>query len=230
MIAPVNLESYIRYKLQKSEQHNDLRIVQEIERMFNCDGLRLLFSSIENYMDRVIEALEEHGYTTIFDGRLALKTRLIIHLRNLPLELSVPWDPYWNLPYIPAATLRDALKAAAQQISTNCRVDFGTLETPSTIAVLDAYPVQCPCCQSLVTVDYVEEEGMCELSGIKQLPILTVSSNTAFRIVLLVRKENLSCPEDKFLDALYLLIKIALKRGVGALTSLGYGAFNINAI
>jgi CRISPR-associated protein Cmr6 len=202
---------------------------KEIKKMFDCDGLRPLFSNIDSHIDRLIKTLEEQY--AIFDARLALKTRLVI--RSPPLELGVSWDPHWNLPYIPATMLRDALLAVARQTFTKCLgiKDFGTLEEPSSVVVLDAYPIQCPYGRSLLTVDYIEEEkGVSELDEPKRLPMLTVSSNTAFRIVVVVKKGALNCTEDELFEELYLLIRIALKRGIGALTTLGYGTFDINSI
>ncbi len=201
---------------------------QEIEKMFNCDDLRPLFNNVDSYVDRLIKALEEQ-YVPIFDAWLALKTRLII--RSPPLELGVPWDPQWNLPYIPAAMIRDALQSAAGIFTKCIRVnDFGTLEKPSSIVVLDAYPIQCPYGCSLVTVDYIEKEGVSELDELERLPVLAVSSNTAFRIVLLVKKGVFDCTEDKLFDEVYRLVKITLGRGIGMLTSLGYGTFDVGSM
>ncbi len=221
MNTPVNLER-VRY---------DEKVKQEIKRMFDCDGLRPLFSNVDGYVDRLIKALEEHKqYTVIFDARLALKTRLII--RSPPFEPGASWDPRWNLPYIPAVMLRDALQSATMQIAAKCLgvKDFGTPEEPSSIVVLDAYPIQCPRGRSLVAIDYIEEEGVSELNEPERLPVLAVSSGTAFRVVLFAKKGAFDCTEDKLFSELYLLTMIALKRGIGTLTSLGYGVFDIRSI
>jgi len=212
MTAPANLEIDKR----------------EIEKTFNCDDLKPLFSNVDSHIDRLIKILEEK-YAVIFDARLALKTRLVV--RSPPLELGVPWDPQWNLPYIPATVLRDALQFATKQIITKCFGIIGTLEEQSSVAVLDAYPIHCPYGSSLLTADYVEvERGVSELDEPEKLSILTVSSGTAFRIVVLVAKRALSCTEEELFKELYRLVKIALKRGIGALTSLGYGTFDVNSI
>jgi CRISPR-associated protein Cmr6 len=198
---------------------------------FNCDDLRPLFDNVNSYVDRLIKALEEQ-YVTIFDARLALKTRLVTRLSNSPLELGVTWDPRWNLPYIPAVMLRDALQFATMQIITRCLgvKDFGTPEELSSVVVLDAYPIHCPRSRSLLTIDYVEVDGISELDEPKRTPVLAVSSGVAFRIVLLAKKGALDCTEDKLFDEVCRLIKIALRRGIGALTSLGYGAFDVGSI
>jgi CRISPR-associated protein Cmr6 len=212
------------------ERHVDEEMGREVEKMLSCDDLRPLFSNVDGHIDRLIKALEER-YVAIFDARLALKTRLVI--RNPPLEHGVLWDPRWNLPYVPATMLRDALLSVARQTFTKCLgiKDFGTPEEPSSAVVLDAYPIQCPRGRSLLAVDYVEEErGISELDEPKRLPILTVSSGAVFRIVVVVKKGALSCTEEELFKELYRLIRIALKRGVGALTALGYGAFDVSSI
>ncbi len=203
---------------------------REIEEMFNCDNLRPLFRDIDSRIDSLLKTLGEHRqYTAIFDARLALKTRLII--RSPPLEHGASWDPQWNLPYIPATMIKDVLQSAAGIFTKCINVnDFGTLDKPSSIVILDAYPIQCPYGRSLVTVDYIEEEGVSELDEPKRLPVLTVTSGTAFRIVLLIKEGALNCTEDSLFNELYLLVRIALRRGIGALTSLGYGVFDIRSI
>jgi CRISPR/Cas system CMR subunit Cmr6 (Cas7 group RAMP superfamily) len=200
---------------------------REIEKTFNCDGLKPLLSNVDSHIDRLIKILEER-YAVIFDARLALKTRLVV--RSPPLELGVPWDQQWNLPYIPATVLRDALQFATKQIITKCFGTIGTLEEQSSVAVLDAYPIQCPYGSSLLTADYVEADGVSELDEPEKLPIITVSSGTVFRIVVLRAKRALSCTEEELFKELYRLVKIALKRGIGALTTLGYGTFDVNSI
>jgi CRISPR-associated protein Cmr6 len=242
----VNVVSYLRYKLLKlvyerrgEVTKDDLNrlgreVMLKIEEAFRCEALTPLFRAVDSHMDRVVRALEALGYAAIYDRRLGLMTRLAIHLRSpytSPLELGISWDPYWNLPYIPATSLKGAIRSTAELTHTNCLKDLGTLEEASSIVVLDAYPILCPHGRSLVTVDiinphYREVEG--KVSEVESSPtplaMLTVTSGTAFRIAILATKRKRpACTEE----ALSRLVSEALRRGIGAKTSLGYGMFSV---
>jgi len=240
----VNVVSYLRHKLLKlaydqrgGVTKDDLNrlsreVMLEIERAYRCEALMPLFRAVDSHMDRVVKALEALGYAAIYDRRLGLMTRLAIHLRSpytSPLELGISWDPYWNLPYIPATSLKGAIRSTAELTRTNCLKDLGTLEEASSVVVLDAYPILCPRDRSMITVDiinphYREVEG--EVSEIESSPtplaMLTVANGTAFRIAILATKrKRLACAEE----TLSRLVSEALRRGIGAKTSLGYGIF-----
>jgi CRISPR-associated protein Cmr6 len=239
----VNVVSYLRLKLlefayeRRGEATKDdlnrlsREVMLEIERAFSCEALTPLFRAVDGHVERAVKALEELGYAAIYDKKLGLMTRLAIHLRSpytSPLELGTSWDPYWNLPYIPATSLKGAIRSAAELTRTACLRDLGTLGEASSVVVLDAYPILCPRGRSLVTVDiinphYREVEG--EVSEVESSPtplaMLTVTSGTAFRIAILATRRRPACTEE----ALSRLVSEALRRGIGAKTSLGYGVF-----
>jgi CRISPR/Cas system CMR subunit Cmr6 (Cas7 group RAMP superfamily) len=240
MISPeVNMTSYLRYKLfnayeQRGEAAKDnlsrlSRELMEIERAFRCEALVPLFRAIETHVDRVVKALEENGYTVAYDGRLGLMTRLAMHSPyTSPLELIIPWHHFWNVPYIPASMLKQSIELAIKSFINRCSIrDFGTLEEEEApIAILDAYPVQCPHDRNLFTVDYVLLDNF---GGWDEVPILTISRGTAFRIVLM-RKDKADlenrCTEDELLR----ILRIALHKGIGALRELGYGIFDVDVL
>jgi CRISPR-associated protein Cmr6 len=240
----INVVSYLRYKLLKLAYDQRGEVTKddlnrlgregmlEIERAFRCEALMPLFRAIDSHMDRVVKALDALGYAAIYDRRLGLMTRLAIHLRSpytSPLELGISWDPYWNLPYIPATSLKGAIRSSASR--TNCLKDLGTLEEASSVVVLDAYPILCPHGRSLVTVDIINphyREVEREVSEVESSPtplaMLTVASGSAFRIAILATKRKRpACAEEE----LSRLVSEALRRGIGAKTSLGYGMFNV---
>ena len=239
----VNVVSYLRLKLlefayeRRGEATKDdlnrlsREVMLEIERAFSCEALTPLFRAVDSHVERAVKALEELGYAAIYNRNLGLMTRLAIHLRSpytSPLELGTSWDPYWNLPYIPATSLKGAIRSTAELTRTACLRDLGTLGEASSVVVLDAYPILCPRGRSLVTVDiinphYREVEG--EVSEVESSPtplaMLTVTSGTAFRIAILATRRRPACTEE----ALSRLVSEALRRGIGAKTSLGYGVF-----
>jgi CRISPR-associated protein Cmr6 len=239
----INVVSYLRRKLLKLAYErrgevtkDDLNrlsreVMLEIERAFSCEALTPLFQAVDGHVERAVKALEELGYAAIYNRNLGLMTRLAIHLRNpytSPLELGTSWDPYWNLPYIPATSLKGAIRSTAELARTACLKDLGTLEEASSVVVLDAYPILCPRGRSLVTVDiinphYREVEGKASEveSSPTPLAMLTVTSGTAFRIAILATRRRPACTEE----ALSRLVSEALRRGIGAKTSLGYGVF-----
>jgi len=244
----VNVVSYLRLKLLRLASElrggvtkDDLNrlsreVMLEMERAFSCEALTPLFRAVDNHVERVVKALEELGYTAIYNRNLGLTSRLAIHLRSpytSPLELGTSWDPYWNLPYIPATSLKGAIRSTAELTGSSCLKDLGTLGEASSVVVLDAYPVLCPRGRSLITVDivnphYREAEG--KVSEVESSPaplaMLTVTSGTAFRIVVLAARRRPACGEE----ALSRIVSEALRRGIGAKTSLGYGIFKVSTI
>ncbi|MCC6003554.1 MAG: type III-B CRISPR module RAMP protein Cmr6 [Thermofilum sp.] len=226
-------------------------IAKEITTLYSRGNVASLLSAAKKHVDEAAGALAELGYQTVVDGVYLTLTPLAIGLRNPytePLEISISWDPYMNLPFIPGSSLKGAVASLAYlrrsewykllvgkpQEST---VQPGSIaqqgeQYASPIVFLDAYPVEV-LGGNLLSVDlinphYREVEGRISEPESSPTPLRfpVVSRGVAFRIVVCAtRRWLLSYKGKPSLEELKGLIGQALSRGIGAKTSLGYGRF-----
>jgi len=213
-------------------------IAQRIAEAYSPERAAKLLDSAKKLVDEAARALEELGYERIVDANFVTLTPLAIGLRNPytePLEISISWDPYMNLPFIPGSSLKGAVASLAWAGNSEwyklLRGEEGEEErSASPVAFLDAYPVEV-LGRSLLSVDIINphyrevEGGISEPeSSPTPLPFLVVSKGVAFRIVVCaVRHRLLSRKRRPNVEDLKSLIGQALSKGVGAKTSLGYG-------
>jgi len=169
------------------------------------------------------------------------RSRLVVHTRNpfMPLEVGIAWHPYLNLPYVPSSTIKGALRAYLErQKEMICNVFLsgliGTEDEVSGIFVTDALPVKCS--ERLIEPDvltphYSEVGGLIDEARAKPTPLVfpTIAPGVRLKFVLALR-------ELKAVDARCLVeqlpgvISRAFEFGVGAKTSVGYGAVSIKLL
>ncbi|MGC8570305.1 MAG: type III-B CRISPR module RAMP protein Cmr6 [Caldivirga sp.] len=271
----INIPSYLRlglinlvagYRRERETEtlkdalntHNS-ETMRELTEAYRCSSINDTLNKVSRYIDTVAKALEDLGYVTLINANVVLLTRLAVGLSNPytePLEPAISWDPYWNLPYIPASSLKGSMRAIAHNSKNPCINAFGMQNESSTIITLDAYPVYCPQNRSLLTLDvlnphYRETEGEVSEAQSKPtpLPFLTVSRGVGFKIVVMVARNRIKerlikgkCSEEDTSDYVYTntnckkactkkeiegIVMETLRNGIGAKTALGYGAFNI---
>lgn len=218
-------------------------IAQGVEEAYSPTRIANLLDSARKLVDEAVMALEELGYEKVVDANYMTLTPLAIGLRNPytePLEISISWDPYMNLPFIPGSSLKGAVASLAWARKSEwyrlLRGEGGEGEDrerfASPVIFLDAYPKEV-LGESLLRVDiinphYREVEGRISEpeSSPTPLPFLVVPSKVAFRVVVCAARQRLlSRKRVPSLEELKGLIGQALSRGVGAKTSLGYGRF-----
>ncbi|WP_291765807.1 type III-B CRISPR module RAMP protein Cmr6, partial [Caldivirga sp. UBA161] len=267
----VNIPSYLRLSLinlvadyrQGKDLRNELNarnseIMRELTEVYKCSNINDTLSKVSRHIDTVAKALEGLGYVTLINTNVVLLTRLAIGFNNPytePLEPAISWDPYWNLPYIPASSLKGAMRSVAHNNKSQCLNAFGAQDESSSIIILDAYPVYCPQGKSLLTLDilnphYRETEG--EVSEVQSrptpLPFLTISRGVGLKVVVMVARSRIrerlkgKCSDKDISNYVYAkanckeactgeefrkIIIEALQSGIGAKTALGYGIFNI---
>ena len=169
-------------------------------------------------------------------------TPIAIGLRNPyteSLEISISWDPYMNLPFIPGSSLKGSVASLAWARNSEWYKLLGGEVgeegcSASPVIFLDAYPVAV-FGRSLLSVDiinphYRETEGkISEPESIPTpLPFLVVSNTVALRVVVCAaRYRFLLLKKKPNIEELKWLIGQALSRGVGAKTSLGYGRLKL---
>ncbi len=213
-------------------------IARMIAEAYSPERVAKLLDSAKKLVDEAAKALEELSYEKIVDANFIALTPLAIGLRNPytePLEISISWDPYMNLPFIPGSSLKGAVASLAWARNSEwyelLRGEGGEEErSASPVVFLDAYPVAV-LGRSLLSVDIINphyrevERSISEPeSSPTPLPFLVVSKNVAFRIVVCAARHRfLSRKRRPNVEELKSLIGQALLSGVGAKTSLGYG-------
>ncbi|MCX8199821.1 MAG: type III-B CRISPR module RAMP protein Cmr6 [Sulfolobales archaeon] len=204
---------------------------------FKCDKVKDLLDEAYSYTRSVVESLRNIGMSVIV-LRGELTTRLVIHTRTpqMPLEVGLAWDPYINLPYIPATALkgivRDYFETHDVKIGSHDYNElFGSRQSEGLLIFFDSYPVACRSeliHPEVMTPHYREVEGNISEVEVRPTPIVypTVAPGTIFHIPLAIRKELKSEEINPLINN---VIK-ALEGGVGAKTSIGYGYMRVSRL
>ena len=221
-------------------------------RKFSKDASLALASSYGACSGEAVGALlreAAHNISEIYDSSQAFfcltllieaetLDRLLIHVRSpfMPLEIGLAWHPYLNLPFIPASSLKGALRSYMERSGRRiCGLGveelLGSKISASRIVFFDALPVGCR--GSLIEADvltphYPEAQGVVDEARVKPNPIVfpTVSVGVRFRFVVGVRgvdASNLPC----LVKELPSLLGEAFEHGLGAKTSIGYGSVRL---
>jgi CRISPR-associated protein Cmr6 len=210
------------------------KIAQRLSSEYSKEKAMELIREAEKTVDESMKALEELGYVKVMDSNFVTLTPLAIGLRNPymePLEVSISWDPYINLPYIPATSLKGAVASLAWMNNSKLYDLLSKKDEASPIIFLDAYPVEI-LNKGLLALDiinphYREVEGRISEPESRPTPLrfLVVSRGVAFRIIVYVARRWLTPHRPLDLEGLRSLIMDTLSRGIGAKTSIGYGRF-----
>jgi CRISPR-associated protein Cmr6 len=208
-------------------------IAKEIADLYLRDKIANLLNLVRRHIDEVAKALTELGYNLVVNENYVTLTPLAIGLRNPytePLEISVSWEPYMNLPFIPGSSLKGAVASLAFLKRSKWHELLSSKKQASPIVFLDAYPVEVYG-NRLLGVDiinphYREVDG--RISEAESRPtllcFLVIPKGVAFRVMACATRRWLaSYRGNPSLEELKTLIGQAFSRGVGAKTSLGYG-------
>ncbi len=242
-LEEINLESLIRLRalefleakaLEKERDAANIKmeilnsIVEKYSR--NNESLIKLLSKVNNLMSNIRKALEDRGYD-IVDIPVITKTRLLIGLSEQSFtrpicDLGLAWDPYFNLPYIPASTLKGALRSYMERSGlTRKQVDeiLGSHEEGLKIMFVDSYPIHVR--DKLLTIEvttpiYQEQRGAIKEHEARPVPIhyIAVEKGVTFRLIVGIRDIE---PQKRELINKFILE--TLREGIGAKTLLGYG-------
>jgi hypothetical protein len=91
------------------------------------------------------------------------ETPLAVHLRNpyMPLEIGLAWHPLFNAPYIPATTLKGALRAGARRGACGLPPAdlFGYVGQEGALIITDALPASSAAVEpDVITPHYKEPD------------------------------------------------------------------------
>ncbi|ABW02338.1 type III-B CRISPR module RAMP protein Cmr6 [Caldivirga maquilingensis] len=221
--------------------------MRSIADAYKCSTIKDLLDKANKYLDEQVNALKDLGYEIVINNIFITLTRLAIGLRNPYFEIleqGISWDPIMNLPYIPASSLKGAMRASAE--GTQCSQAFGSMDEASHVIVLDSYPVYCPSGKSLMTLDiinphYAEPARTIAEPQVKPVPVpfLTVSTGVGFRVIIMAERRRLKyrcrnepgdyiylssdCKGVCTINDLQSIVTKVFSRGIGAKTALGYG-------
>lgn len=216
---------------------------------YSCDNpqLRSLLTIASSMVDEVFRSASR-----MFDVALLINmeavTRIVVHTRSpfMPLEIGVAWHPYLNLPYIPSTALKGVLRAYIEESKAAiCDLGIvrllGSTSEVSGIFVSDALPVGCS--KTLIEPDvltphYSEaradtEYGISEVQA-RPIPIVfpTIAPGTKLKFVIAVDdmhttqidRQKATCLAKELPG----IVERAFEYGIGAKTSVGYGAVKIS--
>lgn len=237
----INIVSYLKEKFVDiyisrtsediSERITNVRqeIIETLLTSSSSDNILTALNDAKRYLEEVIEGYKGAGYEPLIDTGLKLKSRLLVGTGNPYLkglfDIGMCWDPYLNLPYIPATSIKGVLRFSAELLSL-CIDVFGNKEEAGDIIILDSYPISCE--RKLIDVDiinphYKEVEGKIKEIDVNPVPIpfLTVAAGVTFRFVIMRRKGLKGCN----VSDMRRILEYALRVGFGAKTSLAYGRF-----
>lgn len=186
-------------------------------------------STVRTYVDMLYQAATS-AFRPVYKFEFSLDTRLTVHTRwpYLPLEIGLAWHPIFNIPYIPASSIKGALRAAFPD--RVCGLEktalFGTTSEESILVIFDAYPIRWEKVMEpdVITPHYKEISGEIHETSADPTPLVfpTVPPGTTFAFIVGMRRGE---PAQQCDVELFQAIKNALKNGIGAKTTLGYGIF-----
>lgn len=203
---------------------------------FRCDKIRGLLRNALSYVYSVVDGLRKADFN-VFVLRGELTSRLTIHTRSpqMPLEIGLAWDPYMNLPYIPASSIKGVVGEYFRR--NNVKIGdytytklLGTTEMEGLIVFHDSYPVECKdelIHPEVLTPHYIEHEGRIDEVNVRPRPLTypTVAPGTVFYIPIALSKE-LKLDINSTNELIDKIAK-ALENGIGAKTSVGYGYMKV---
>ncbi|MGC9091546.1 MAG: type III-B CRISPR module RAMP protein Cmr6, partial [Fervidicoccaceae archaeon] len=248
------VRSILEYYEVASEKSDEMeltkfygKIVKHIQQLKSREKTDLNF--VNDYLKEVENGLKE-ACPRVYSLEIETKSRFIVSMKYpyMPLNLGLAIDPYMNVPFIPASSLRGALR---MQLSLNnndishndISLLFGKSEgkegkRPGILSIFDAYPVKAQNGlfeADVITPHYRESDykiGKREVDyGIGEhesepnpILFLTVPSGVTFRAFSAVCDELDEQEKQaltKFVGALKNFSEFPL--GLGAKTMTGYG-------
>ena len=203
---------------------------------FNCKASQPLLNICKDYLGLIEEGLKEAYGGNVLSVNATIETRLTIHVRwpYMPLEIAISWHPIFNVPYIPASSIKGAVRAYVE--INNIKVCgrgldelFGHVGEAGDVVFTDAYPVSCNdkfIEADIVNPHYREAEGEVREVDVSPTPLVypTVARGVVFKFFIAFRNLNIRCSSE-----ILNIVEAALKEGLGARTKLGYGVIRLKS-
>ncbi|ACP44905.1 CRISPR-associated RAMP protein, Cmr6 family [Sulfolobus islandicus Y.G.57.14] len=200
-------------------------IAELVSRNYKLDGKK-----VRNYFDNLKEILKSLKYT-IVDVEITTRTRALIgvstSLGKLIFDSGISFDPYMNLPYIPASEIKGIVRSYIEDKlgEQEAKEIFGDEEREGNVNFTDAYPTRSEnflFVPDVITPHYNKKKSEADA---KPTPVihLTIAPKVSFRFLIYYKREDVGKP---ICDSLPLVIM----RGLGARSSVGYSLFELSKI
>ncbi len=120
-----------------------------LNEIFGCRGGAAEFlEEAKSWVEEVYSAACDL-FSVVLLLNLETRTRLLVHAKSpyMPLEIGLAWHPLLNLPYIPATTLKGAVRAHFKRGRLPCGLSLedlmGSRESRGMLIFSDAVPTKC---------------------------------------------------------------------------------------
>jgi len=257
----INLFSYFLFKVIEKACESDIgdpkfkrEILEEI-----CN-----YSTNTTFLD-----LSKNNIMKIFQGYLScgchaayiemqLKYRALLRASSdfayIPFEVGLSFDPFLCVPYIPASSIKGAVRAAWRKIEEK-NLDKGFEEKEEdkifgkggfdgsigTVIFSDALPTKPGkkgfiLYPDIITPHYSKGgEDVFDETQASPTPIphLSIAPETVFSFVIAIPKRTADINKEearKIFRRVLMATNVALKLGIGARTSVGYGVFELRSL
>jgi CRISPR-associated protein Cmr6 len=200
-------------------------IAELVSRNFKLEG-----EKVRNYFDNLKEVLKSLKYT-IVDVEITTKTRALIgvstSLGRLIFDSGISFDPYMNLPYIPASEIKGIVRSHIEEKlgEQDAEEIFGNEEREGNVNLTDAYPTRSEnflFVPDVITPHYNKKKSEADAQPTPVIH-LTIAPKVTFRFLIYYKREDVGKP---ICDTLPLVIM----KGLGARSSVGYSLFELSKI
>ncbi|MCC6032253.1 MAG: type III-B CRISPR module RAMP protein Cmr6, partial [Pyrobaculum sp.] len=174
-------------------------------------------TAVARYLEAVDRELRSM-FPLVLRLTVETETPLAVHLRNpyMPLEIGLAWHPLFNAPYIPATTLKGALRAGARRGACGLPPAdlFGYVGQEGALVITDALPTSSAAVEpDVITPHYKEPDVREDRAEPTPLVFPVVKPGATFDFFVASRSIEARCTKE-----IYSLINEALAEGLGAKT------------
>ncbi len=235
----------------KKDRH---RIANEIANTYKSSSLRERLRLTSSHMDLVARFTRQAclgvvRVKAVVEDASKLLVGSSAGILSHVFEVGLAWDHVYDLPYIPGSSLKGAVRAAVEDLLAGkqggreiVEALFGSVGSVGCVEFLDSYPVDAR--DGLVEVDIITPHyyrgGRVVEDELKAQPTpvvhVSVAPGTVFEIIVAYR-----CPRSLFQRVsellrlsvkpveyiIAVLVGLALRNGIGARTTKGYGVFRL---
>lgn len=210
--------------------------------VYSCKSVGRLLGLVANYVNNLFEGVKQ-VFSTVFMINVRLLSRLAIHCssKHLPLQISLAWDPVFNVPYVPSSSIKGVVRSYFMK--NNIRIGgmepeelFGTTEHQGELIFFDAYPVKCEGTYlveaDVIAPHYRELEGLIDEARSSPTPLVfpVIARGTELNIIVALGEtlvKRIPSYNVNIIKELINNIASALEEGLGAKTSVGYGRIKV---
>lgn len=196
---------------------------------------------IKSFLDSLESALKQHYEErmggAVYKVRARTLSRLIVHSKNdtsaLLFEYGTLLHPIFGVPYIPASSLKGALRSYLESIispdlpPSSIEEIFGSTSNSALIVFTDGYPTKegekGRVLEPEVTTPIYRESAREDKASPVPVIYPAVARGVEFTFLVAVKKEAV-----KYFDKIKGSVTTMLFEGVGAKTTLGYGMLEVS--